>query len=307
MIPGAAEIFVRLGHQNPLVPLYQRTRDGRPYKWSDLITRRELHATELYQEAYKPMGVEYQVAICLPAPAELIIAIAFNRATRDFSERDRAVLNLVRAPMINAYRNVERYATVVTQMRAFERGLEGAGSGLIVLERKRGEYAPALVTAPAAAALGVNGDGPVVPSGVAAWLRDLSANGGEATAIPLLFKRPDGATVTLRFLRARHEGEADAVLVDPSPEPLSIATLRAAGLTERQADVLRLVAFGQPDKAIAATLGLSLRTVHKHLQNVYDRLGASSRLQAVLTAWSIERGTPMPELHNGSWSTQRAG
>src|SRR3990170_8985817 len=41
--PGAPESFVRFGQQNPLVAHYQRTRDGRPYKWSDMITRRQLH------------------------------------------------------------------------------------------------------------------------------------------------------------------------------------------------------------------------------------------------------------------------
>src|SRR4051812_48751691 len=49
---GTDETFVRLGQENPLVTRYQRTRDGRPYKWSDLITRRELHRTELYREIY---------------------------------------------------------------------------------------------------------------------------------------------------------------------------------------------------------------------------------------------------------------
>ena len=98
--PAATEVFIRFGHQNPLVSLYQRTHDGRPYKWSDLMTRRDLHRTDLYRQAYALMGVEYQMAFALPAPPETIIAFALNRGRRDFSERDRELLNLVRGPMI---------------------------------------------------------------------------------------------------------------------------------------------------------------------------------------------------------------
>jgi DNA-binding CsgD family transcriptional regulator len=290
MIPGAEEIFVRLGDQNPLIPRYQRTRDGRPYKWSDFVTRRELHATQLYVDAYRPMGVEYQMAFCLPAPAELIIGIALNRGRRDFSERDRTMLNLVRAPMITAYRTVERYAAVVSQLKAYERGLEQGGSGLIVLERRGGGYRPELVSPQAAAMLGANGRAGSLPAPVAAWLGDLAANGRPRAAMPLLVKLPDGGAATLRFLPGRTSREADVVLIESAPEPLSFATLRAAGLTERQAEVLRLVAFGRQDKEIAAALRVSPRTVHKHLQNVYDKLGATSRTQAVLAAWAIERG-----------------
>ena len=141
VIEGGTETFVRLGHQNPLIPRYQRTRDGRPYKWSDLVTRRELHRTDLYLEAYGPMGVEYQMAFCLPAPPELIIGIALSRDRPDFSERDRAVLNLIRGPMIQAYRTVQRYTAVVERLRAAERGLERGGVGVVVLARRRGSTA----------------------------------------------------------------------------------------------------------------------------------------------------------------------
>ena len=54
--PDAAEVFARIGEQNPLVTRYQETRDGRPYKWSDLITRRELHETELYRRGLPADG-----------------------------------------------------------------------------------------------------------------------------------------------------------------------------------------------------------------------------------------------------------
>ena len=62
---------------------------------------------------------------------------------------------------------------------------------------------------------------------------------------------------------------------------------RAAGsrpLSERQLQVLRLVAEGLGDKDIADRLVLSEHTVHRHVANIYLRLGCSSRAAAVAHA-----------------------
>ena len=54
-----------------------------------------------------------------------------------------------------------------------------------------------------------------------------------------------------------------------------------AGLTEREVAILRLVAAGRTNSAIAHELQLSPRTVAKHLEHVYRKLGVSSRAAAV--------------------------
>jgi DNA-binding CsgD family transcriptional regulator len=60
---------------------------------------------------------------------------------------------------------------------------------------------------------------------------------------------------------------------------------RPAGpLTARQLDVLRLVAEGLGDKEIAVRLVLSEHTVHRHLANIYIRLGCPTRAAAVALA-----------------------
>jgi DNA-binding CsgD family transcriptional regulator len=293
MPADAPGVFVRLGHQNALAERFRRTRDGRAYRWSDFITRRKLHATDLYRELYHPMGIEYQMAFCLPTPPEVIIGIAFNRASRDFDERERRLLNLVRSPLIRAYRMVERYAMVAARLAAAERGLEREGAAVIVLEPDPrggpGRRAKALSDS-AAALVGMSSGSRRLPEPVVRWLG--VAREGHSPE-PLLLPRADGGRVALRFLPARTEREVDAILVEPVGEPLSVASLRAAGLTPRQAEVLRLVAFGRTNAEIGAALRLSPRTVQKHLQLAFERLGVTSRTQAVATAWSIDRGVPL--------------
>ncbi len=60
------------------------------------------------------------------------------------------------------------------------------------------------------------------------------------------------------------------------------------GLTEREAEVLRLVAAGMSNKAIAAELGLSDKTVERHLGNIFAKLGVNSR--AAATSFAHRQG-----------------
>lgn len=59
-------------------------------------------------------------------------------------------------------------------------------------------------------------------------------------------------------------------------------------LSEREADVLRLLAQGLTNKDIAQTLIISVRTVEAHLRGVYGKLGVRSRTEAAL--WAVKHG-----------------
>jgi len=63
-----------------------RTGDGSAKRISDFLSMDELYELELYQNVYRPLGVNYQVAVGLPAPRPLILGIALNRAERDFDD-----------------------------------------------------------------------------------------------------------------------------------------------------------------------------------------------------------------------------
>ena len=59
-------------------------------------------------------------------------------------------------------------------------------------------------------------------------------------------------------------------------------------LTEREAQVLKLVAGGRTSREIAAELGLSLRTIERHIENIYGKIGARNKADA--TAYALTRG-----------------
>jgi DNA-binding NarL/FixJ family response regulator len=75
-----------------------------------------------------------------------------------------------------------------------------------------------------------------------------------------------------------------AVLDAAGQQASTIRRARPAGLTERQVEVLRLVAQGLSNPQIAERLVISRRTAERHVQDVYARIGVSSRAAAALFA-----------------------
>jgi DNA-binding CsgD family transcriptional regulator len=67
-----------------------------------------------------------------------------------------------------------------------------------------------------------------------------------------------------------------------------MTTMTSRELSPRQREILALVAAGRTSKEIAGELGISESTVNWHLSNVFDRLGASSRAEAVALAMREE-------------------
>ena len=66
------------------------------------------------------------------------------------------------------------------------------------------------------------------------------------------------------------------------------ATQWAPRLTVREAEVLRWLSGGKTDRDIGCILGISTRTVHKHLQRIYEKLGVETRTAAVVRAMSLQ-------------------
>ena len=95
------------------------------------------------------------------------------------------------------------------------------------------------------------------------------------------------------LVRAIHLVHAGHSMLDPAITGQVIRELGAPDasnetdpprLSEREMEVLRLVARGQTNRATANRLGISERTVHSHLMNIFAKLGVNTRTEAALTA-----------------------
>ena len=91
-------------------------------------------------------------------------------------------------------------------------------------------------------------------------------------------------------LEAVHAGEI--VISDPPPRPRSSNGLnwpgRGEGLTDRESEILALIAQGKSNTEVATLSYLSPNTVKSYIRTIYCKIGAGSRTQAVL--WGVKNG-----------------
>jgi HD-GYP domain-containing protein (c-di-GMP phosphodiesterase class II) len=98
----------------------------------------------------------------------------------------------------------------------------------------------------------------------------------------------EAADVLTEEARAgRLDAEAAAAVIEASGQRAPKIG-RPAGLTEREADVVRLLARGYQTKQVARALGISVKTADRHIQNAYAKIGVSTRAGATLFA--MEQG-----------------
>jgi DNA-binding NarL/FixJ family response regulator len=97
-----------------------------------------------------------------------------------------------------------------------------------------------------------------------------------------------------RAIRAAARGEAP---LDPKAARALLSARRApspvGGLSDREREVLAMVAEGLPNKRIAQRLGISEKTVKTHLTSVYRQIGVTDRTQAAL--WAQREGVTRTE------------
>jgi DNA-binding CsgD family transcriptional regulator len=255
--------YFRLRHQDPLCAYQERTGDLTARKLSDFVTRRQWHRVGLYAEYFRVFGSEERMQIGLATPPPQQKKFLFFSGDRDFGERERLVLNLLR-PHLAALDAAARQRRLATALL-----LEGKGAGLVVLRSSdKLEFATPVAERLLDRYFDSTSDGDL-PEPVRTWLHHnsqrLNGNGGlppTATA-PLRVERGDHC-LTIR--RAGH-----TLLVDEE----------IAALTLREREIVDHLAKGRSNAEIAERLTIATTTVRKHLENIYAKLGVNTRTAAI--------------------------
>ena len=165
--------------------------------------------------------------------------------------------------------------------RLAREAVDVVGMGIVLLDRQgRVSWRSPQASRWLAQALG--------PAGTAAdtwrdWLRE--AMTGNAAGRPL----PGGGTVQAQYLGRAGLGESMLVLRAVA-ESTTQQRLRDAALTPREAEVLAWLAKGKTNRDIADILGMSPRTVNKHLEHIFEKLGVETRAAAA----AIVSSSPAP-------------
>jgi DNA-binding CsgD family transcriptional regulator len=275
--------------ENPLLQRYLATRDGRAVRFSDVAPASELRRLPIFEHLYTPLGLSHQVAFALPSTPELTIAMALSRGGSDYSDRDVKMLELTRPHLIQAYRAAELRERLTAAVAGLQAGLDADGTALLLLD---GDGSVALASEPAAALLGPLGSEPRVglpPGGpLGAWLEGEESSGtiGEGEAVSDVPGDDAEARPQPLLVRRLRSGAQTVVLLEPAGHALSVESLALLGLSPREAAVLHGLAVGSGTPQLAIDLGISPRTVAKHVQRINAKLGVTSRAQAIATAWA---------------------
>jgi DNA-binding CsgD family transcriptional regulator len=241
----------------PFVTWYEQHRVLGTVTLADLVDRRWRSSTT-YNELYRPMRTEHQLGAALLGDDSYFCGLVLNRGSTSFTDDEVLALDLLRPTMQAA-------AHGLAQAERVDALLGALGGDAVLLET------------------GLRGQAARVPETEAAdRLRDIGLDparpSGQAALHELFDGIPQGGAVSYR-------GSLLVRLSQPGSGSLVVAVQQSSGrpreLTPRQWEVLTHILAGVPSKTVAGRLGVSRRTVEKHLQDAYGRLGVGSRLEAL--------------------------
>ncbi|MBJ8339946.1 DNA-binding response regulator [Antrihabitans sp. YC3-6] len=290
--------------------------------WDDAMTEAlRAHADTVNVNSGVASDARYEVAEILRLRGDLAGAEESLRAAHELGADPQPGLALIRL----AQGNTEAAASSIRTALADEHLSRSARSRLHLAQLEIAFAAGDLDTARRASAALTEAAQTHSGSGLAAAATRargavLLAEGKAVTALPVLrtacrqWQQLEAPyeTARTRLLLAetyRGLGDDDAVALELDaaatvferlgalPDIQRVAALRGAstapgGLSTREIEVLRLIAAGNSNREIATALFLSERTVHRHVANVFTKLGVTSRSAA--TAYAFENGIVDP-------------
>lgn len=279
---------------HPLVGHYAVRRDARAWSLHDFVTPLQFRNTLLYKKLYQPHGIEFQLVLTVPWPDRAPRVLALNRRHTAFSDDDRHLLELLWPHLAQAVRN-SRSTRRPHHLTEHDEGQ--AARGVIVLDNAgRVE----LCTEQARIWLTrycIDGfsrrEIRSLPEPISSWVSSgldhhTLLSRGIADPPATLFVRRGDQFLALRLVMDHGRGQ-HLVLMEETPMTTPPDLLVGLGLTPREAEVLAWVAQGKTNREVGLILGLSTRTVQKHLERVFAKLGVESRTGAILRAWQVGR------------------
>jgi len=281
---GSEEILGRFLPEHPFVAHFARNPHSAAVRMSDFMTQREFRRSALYNEFYRRAAIDRLLGLRFATGPGGEIAIGLCRKTAEFTERERELLSLLRPHLTQAFERAESIQEARGQLAILEASLDAARCAVAIVGR---DGTIRLATPRARSLLAEFFEpGPTrqLPEPVQAWLRrflpDTVGEPPPPRPPPLVVNAAD-RELALRVV----ERSDDVVLVlQERWTGIPPQALLRLGLTPREAQVLASVAMGNTDLEIGQSLGISFRTVKKHVEHILAKLGADNRTAATARA-----------------------
>ncbi len=274
-------IFEMHAHEQPLIVSLLTAGNEGALKNSDVSTQRKFHHAAPYHEFCRRIRMEHTMAIHLGTPP-LIIGIALHRAPTDFTERERLLFDLLRPHLVQAYTNIQAISEIRQKVRLQCCEIDTNKQGVVVLTKDgRVTWLSSRVESWFTVYFGQTSTPQYLPEALRTWLSRQEAALDRADDVlrpsePLWVQR-DETCLLVRHLCETHHCLLFLEERRTASKPFSITK---GGLTRREAEVLRWVARGKTNAEIGRILNVSTRTVQKHLEHIYEKLGVETRIAA---------------------------
>ena len=275
--PEAGAIWEAHMAEHPALAHQMRSGDGSARTIGEFLSDRQFRQTGLYAEHYRPKELAYVLATILERTGPRVIGIGLHRNGIDYTPRERTMVELLRPHLAMARRN----ALALSRLRR-RAGQAGAPEILRFDAQHR-------ISGPSARAIGLLSAyvaAPLhdrLPDDLARWVDTPTGPADDAPQVrlPFVCDGPAGR-LTIHLI----EGSGERYLLLEEHRAPGGDALRTAGLTARERDVVLLLTRGKPNAEIAADLGISERTVEKHLEHVLTKLGVDNR--TAVAAFALE-------------------
>lgn len=287
-LDGALAGVDRTFGSHPLYRYFLQSGDGHAQKISQVMTKSQFQHYCERDEFAVQLRAKYQMAVFFTAGPTVVTAILFTRTLRDFSERERALLNTLYPHLVQAFRNTASLNRFCRDVDELVEMLEGPTSSVIVLAgngrvKRWSEQARNWIARYCRTPFPATGDR--LPDCFADWYRQQLALLAQKTLLPTprdpLIVENQGRQLTVQLI-PDHFRDEHLLLLNEKHASASWSALGECGLTPRESEVLAWVAKGKTNGEVGAILQLSGRTVQKHLEHIFQKLGVETRTTATV-------------------------
>jgi DNA-binding CsgD family transcriptional regulator len=287
--PEVIAAFWDLYQQHPLCGNRSALAQRRAITVSDFLDCDGFRSLEVYHRYYRQIGIEHQMLAAFPARTGKISDLCIHRASGDFTERERSVLDLLRPHLARARRvAVDRARLADLECAAADLELIQLGPGGTAIFRSSRGWA--------LLAEYFDGHRPhsALPPEVASWAArscQPAATLAERPEPDELAVSRDGKVLRMRVVPGRGPGNLGLLVLQEQTRSRQPALTSAAlRLTSRERELLGLVADGLTNAQIGRVMFIAPGTVAKHLDNIYAKLAVSTRTAAVARVFGPARG-----------------
>lgn len=252
---------------------------GRSVKLSEVVTLPQFKRSTIYNEFFRLLGTNRQLSAGLHISPELMVSCSLCRLGKDYSRRDATVLDLLTPHLIAAFRNAQFTKQLMDNTETLVELTDLESFAYVTLDANLKIIAESKSTR-SLLKRHFPDFGTILPHEMSELIianRRLPRSGSFYLPPSSVRKATASGSLVIRILPTEHR---TIVVFTEERTPSSSIQKSSLGLTKRELQVLIWISYGKTNKDISFLMDISSRTVDKHVENIFIKLGVETRTAA---------------------------